>query len=442
MKPASSATPEGEIAEAAALTLEGAGVLSPAGKRVLVPGVLAGERVRFERRRRRRNYDEGVLLEVLTPSPQRVLPACDYFGTCGGCALQHLSADGQVDLKQATLLDSLSRIGNLSPGRVLAPVRGASWGYRRRARLAARDVPRKGRVLVGFREAAKPWVADMLSCATVHASISRLIPCLSELAGRLSIRARLPQVEATVADNALALVIRVLAPPTSADLDLLHGFARDHQVRLYLQPGNTETVRELDGAGEREELHYEIPAHGLRLEFGPTDFIQVHREVNLRMIDQALELLDPGPADRALDLFCGIGNFTLPLARRVGTVLGVEGGRAAVRRATDNAALAGMDNCRFVEADLAGAGTQGAWTRERFDLALLDPPRTGAAELLPALAGVAPRRIVYVSCHPGTLARDAGILAREHGYVLAAAGIMDMFPQTGHVESMALFERQ
>lgn len=442
MKPASSPGPEGEVAEAVALTLEGAGILAPGGKRVLVPGVLAGEQVRFQRRRRRRNYDEGVLLEVLTASPQRVMPDCRYFGTCGGCALQHLSADGQVELKQATLLDSLTRIGGLSPGRVLPPVRGASWGYRRRARLAVRDVPRKGRVLVGFREAAKPWVADMLSCATVHASISRLIPALSELAGRLSLRARLPQVEATVADNALALVIRVLAPPDDADLDLLRCFARDHQVRLYLQPGNTETVRELDGEGQREELHYEIPAHGLRLEFGPTDFIQVHREVNLRMIDQALELLDPGPNHRVLDLYCGIGNFTLPLARRAGAVLGVEGARAAVQRATGNASGAGLSNCRFVEADLAGAGTEGAWTRERFDLALLDPPRTGAAELLPALAGVSPRRIVYVSCHPGTLARDAGLLAREHGYALVAAGIMDMFPQTGHVESMALFERE
>jgi len=441
VKPATGTAADEEIAEAHALTLEGAGVLSPGGKRVLVPGVLAGEKVRFQRRRRRRNYDEGVLLEVLAPSPERVPPECGYFGICGGCALQHLSADGQVELKQATLLDNLSRIGGLAPGRVLAPIRGASFGYRRRARLAVRDVPRKGRVLVGFREQSKPWVADMLSCATVHPSISRLIPALSELAGRLSIRARLPQVEATVADNALALVIRVLAPPAPADLALLRDFAQEHQVRLYLQPGNTETVRELDDGDRREELHYAIPAHNLQLSFGPTDFIQVHREVNLRMIDQALALLDPGPADRVLDLYCGIGNFTLPLARHGGSVLGVEGARAAVRRAGDNAAAAGLQNVRFVEADLAGTGTEGAWTRERFDLALLDPPRTGAAGLLQALAGVAPRRIVYVSCHPGTLARDAGTLAREHGYALVAAGIMDMFPQTGHVESMALFER-
>jgi 23S rRNA (uracil1939-C5)-methyltransferase len=432
----------GEVADVAALTLEGAGVLAPQGKRVLVPGALAGERVRFERRQRRRNYDEGVLLEVLTASPDRVTPECRYFGTCGGCALQHLSPEGQVVMKQASLLDSLARIGGgLTPARVLPPVTGAVWGYRRRARLAVRDVPRKGRVLVGFREQAKPWVADMLSCATVHESISSLIPALSELTGQLSIRARLPQFEATVADNALALVVRVLDPPTPGDLDLLGAFARDHQVRLYLQPGNPESVRPLTGEDPGPDLHYTIPAYRLQVAFGPTDFIQVHRDVNLQMIDQAIGLLAPGSSDRVLDLYCGIGNFTLPLARCAAEVVGVEGARAAVRRAESNAAIAGLGNCRFVEADLAGSGTEGAWTRERFDLALLDPPRTGAAELLPALAGVGPRRIVYVSCHPGTLARDAGILVREHGYALVAAGIMDMFPHTSHVESMALFER-
>jgi 23S rRNA (uracil1939-C5)-methyltransferase len=436
------AVPAMEIADVSALTLEGSGVLAPAGKRVLVPGALAGEEVAFQRKRRRRNYDEGVLLEVRRPSPDRVTPECEYFGRCGGCSLQHLAPDAQLAMKQATLLDSLARISSLAPGRLLAPVRGAIWGYRRKARLAVRHVERKGRVLVGFREAEKPWVVDMLRCATAEPAISRLIEPLSELIGRLSIRARLPQVEATVADNATALVFRVLDPPTTADRDELRNFAAGHGVRVYLQPGNPESVVPLDPDAVWDDLHYRLPAFDLTLTFGPTDFIQVHGEVNRLMVDQALGLLAPEPADRVLDLYCGIGNFTLPLARRAAEVTGLEGAAAAVRRGRHNAMLAALANARFVEADLAGAGVEGAWTREHFDLVLLDPPRTGAAELLPALGRIAARRIVYVSCHPGTLARDAGLLVREHGYHLVSAGIMDMFPHTSHVESMALFERR
>ncbi|MEO8225628.1 MAG: 23S rRNA (uracil(1939)-C(5))-methyltransferase RlmD, partial [Gammaproteobacteria bacterium] len=400
-----------------------------------------GEQVAFQRKRRRRNYDEGVLLEVRRASPDRVVPACEYFGRCGGCSLQHLSPDAQIAMKQATLQDSFARIAGLVLGEILPPVRGAVWGYRRKARLAVRHVERKGRVLVGFREAEKPWVVDMLTCATVDPGIGRLIEPLSDLIGRLSVRARLPQVEATAADNATALVLRVLDAPTSADRQELLHFAANHGVRVYLQPGNPDSVVALHAEQPGDDLHYSLPAFALALTFGPSDFIQVHGEVNRLMVDQALRLLAPGPADRVLDLYCGIGNFTLPLARHAGEVVGLEGASAAIHRGRHNAALAGLTNARFVEADLAGAGREGAWTRERFDLVLLDPPRTGAAELLPALGKLAARRIVYVSCHPGTLARDAGLLVREHGYRLVSAGVMDMFPHTSHVESMALFER-
>lgn len=434
--------PAMEISDVAALTLEGSGVLAPAGKRVLVPGALAGEEVAFLRRRRRRNYDEGVLVEIRRPSPDRVAPACAYFGRCGGCSLQHLAPDAQVAMKQSTLIDSLARIGSVAPDELLAPLRGAIWGYRRKARLAVRHVERKGRVLVGFRELEKPWVVDMLTCATAEPAISRLIEPLSALIGELSIRARLPQVEATAADNATALVFRVLDPPTIADRDKFLEFATAHGVRIYLQPGNPESVVGLDPADPGEDLRYGLPAFDLDLTFGPTDFIQVHGEVNRLMVDQALRLLGPVAADRVLDLYCGIGNFTLPLARSAGEVVGLEGAAAAVRRGRHNATLAALANVRFVEADLTGAGVEGAWTREKFDLVLLDPPRTGAAELLPALGRIGARRIVYVSCHPGTLSRDAGLLVREHGYRLASAGIMDMFPHTSHVESMALFERR
>lgn len=429
-----------EIAEVIDLTLEGAGVVAaPGGKRVLVPGALAGEQISFRRQRRRRNFDEGMLLEVLRPSAQRAAPACAYFSRCGGCSLQHLEPAAQLAMKQASLLDSLRRIGGVVPERVLAPISCSVWGYRRRARLAVRHVAKKGRVLVGFREREQPRVVDMWSCETVHPVVSRLLPALSELVGSLSVRARLPQIEVTVADNATALVLRVLDLPDAGDLDKLRSFALDHGLRIYLQSGGPDSVAPLDPQLADEDLCYAIPAYGLSLSFGPVDFIQVHAEVNLHMIDQAISLLEPVAADRILDLYCGMGNFTLPLAKCAAEVTGIEGSRLALDRARRNAAAAGLANTRFIEADLGGAGAEGAWTRESFDLVLLDPPRTGAAELLPALAGVGARRIVYVSCHPGTLARDAGRLVSEHGYRLCAAGVMDMFPQTSHVESMALF---
>ena len=429
-----------EIAEVLDLTLEGAGVVAtPEGKRVLVPGALAGELISFRRQRRRRNFDEGVLLEVLRPSPQRVVPACEYFSRCGGCSLQHLAPAAQLEMKQSALLDALQRIGRVKPEQILPPISASVWGYRRRARLAVRHVEKKGRVLVGFREREQPRVVDMLACETIHPAVSRLLPALSDLIGALSIRARLPQIEVTVADNATALVLRVLDPPGAHDMALLREFALTKGVRIYLQPGGPDSVAPLDPLQPDEELCYAIPAYGLSLCFGPADFIQVHAEVNLRMIDQAIALLAPVATDRVLDLYCGIGNFTLPLAKRTAHVTGIEGAKPALERARQNAAVAGLDNTRFIEADLSGAGAEGAWTRESFDLVLLDPPRTGAAELLPALAGVGARRIVYVSCHPGTLARDAGLLVSAHGYRLEAAGVMDMFPQTSHVESMALF---
>jgi 23S rRNA (uracil1939-C5)-methyltransferase len=432
-----------EIADVLDVTLEGAGVVAvPGGKRVLVPGALAGEQIRFRRERRRRNFDEGVLLEVLRPSLQRAVPACEYFSRCGGCSLQHLESAAQLAMKQASLLDSLERIGKVRPKQILAPISAAAWGYRRRARLAVRHVAKKGRVLVGFREREQPRVVDMLSCQTMHPAVSRLLPALSELVGALSIRARLPQIEVTVADNATALVLRVLDPPAAGDMEVLRGFALRHAVRIYLQSAGPESVVALDPSQVDEDLCYGIPAWGLSLRFGPVDFIQVHPEVNLRMIDQAIELLEPVATDRVLDLYCGMGNFTLPLARCAGEVIGIEGARPAIERARQNATAAGLANTRFIEADLSGAGAEGAWTREAFDLVLLDPPRTGAAELLPALAGVGARRIVYVSCHPGTLARDAGLLVAAHGYRLLAAGVMDMFPQTSHVESMALFVKK
>lgn len=424
------------------LTLDGLGVLAPAGKRVLLQGALPGEEVRYVRRRRRRNYDEGALLEVLQPSVDRAIPPCEYFGTCGGCSLQHLAPAAQLAVKQGALLGALDRIGGVTPGEVLPSIAGAHTGYRRRARLAARFVGKKDRVLVGFRERDGPRLTDMLSCVTAHPRISGLIPAISSLAGSLTIRQQLPQVEITVADNAVALVFRTLAAPSAADVSRFRDFGRQNGVRVYLQPGGIETVHALDSDPADEGLYYEVPNHDLKLTFGPLDFIQVHREVNLCMIDQALSLLSPSAGERALDLYCGIGNFTLPLARWAGHVTGIEGVPGLTARARSNAERNAIGNADFVTADLAGVGAEGAWTRGHYDLALLDPPRTGASALMPVLSLVGAQRIVYVSCHPGTLARDAGILVREHGYQLKSAGIMDMFPNTSHVESIALFTRK
>lgn len=422
-------------------TLEGQGVATVAGKRVFVARAIAGETVTFRRERSRRSYDEAALLAVDVPSPDRVTPPCAYFGPCGGCSLQHLSAQAQVRLKEATLLESLRRLGAVEPRRVLPAVTGAPLGYRRRARLAARRVPGKGRVLVGFSERDSSRIMDMRSCLTLHPALSALVEPLSGLIGSLALAQRIPQVEAAVADNATVLVLRVLAPPGPADRALLRTFAGDHGVRILLQHGGPGALEPLEAGRDDGELWYELEGLDLRLHFGPTDFIQVNAAVNRQMIDRALELLDPAPGARVLDLYCGIGNFTLPLGRRAGTVLGVEGAAAMVERAAANARRNGVVAARFRAADLSGPDAALAWSGQSFDAVLLDPPRAGAAAMMGPIAASGAARVLYVSCHPGTLARDAGILVREHGFRLEAAGIMDMFPSTSHVESMALFTR-
>ncbi len=434
------ALPEPEIAVVVDTTLDGRGVVRDAGKTVFVVGALQGETVRFQRGRRRRNYDEAELLEVLSPSPHRVEPRCPVFGICGACSLQHVSPDQQLALKQAALLDNLTRIGGVTPERVLAPVTGPLWGYRRKARLGAKDVIKKGRVLVGFRERGKPYVCDTPSCATLHPSVGERLQELSALIASLSIRSRLPQIEVAVGDSETVLVLRVLDPPSTSDLEKLREFALDCGFRLFLQSGGPDSIAPLPGNDDLPLLEYKLPEYQLDMQFGATDFIQVNAEINQKMLALALELLELDDASQVLDLFCGLGNFTLPMARKAGAVVGVEGELAMVQRAGDNAARAGLKNVSFRQADLADAGSLDEFAAETFDRILLDPPRTGAAAILPAVAALGAPRLLYVSCHPGTLARDAGQLVKEFGYRLSAAGIMDMFPQTSHVESIALFE--
>jgi 23S rRNA (uracil1939-C5)-methyltransferase len=433
--------PAPETADIVDTTLDGRGVARPPGKAVFVDGALQGEAVRFVRRRRKRSFDEADLVEILRPSPQRVEPRCGVFGVCGGCSLQHLDAGAQLAMKEAALLDSLRRIGSVEPTRVLEPLAGAAWGYRRKARLAVKHVTKKGRVLVGFRERHKPYVTDMARCETLHPELGDRLGDLAALIDGLSIRDRIPQIEAAVGDDGCAMVFRVLAPPTGRDVAALAAFGARHGIGMYLQDGGYDSIAPLPGEPRPGPLHYSLEGYGISIEFSPADFVQVHAEVNARMIDRALELLAPDRSHRVLDLYSGLGNFSLPLATRAREVVGVESSAAMVECAARNAARNGVDNVLFRRADLSAPDAADALEWHAFDLVMLDPPRTGAFDMMAALGAGAPERLLYVSCHPGTLARDAGHLVNELGYELAAAGVMDMFPQTSHVESMALFRR-
>lgn len=428
-----------ETAQIVDATADGRGVVRTSGKTVFVHGALTGETVTFIRRKKRRNYDEADLVDVLEPAAERVEPRCAVFGTCGGCSLQHVAGERQIELKQGVLLDNLERIGKVRPGEVLPPITGPVWGYRRKARLAVKYVAKKERVLVGFRERYKPYVVDMDRCHTLHPAVADLLPALSALIASLTLRQRLPQIEVAVADNATALVFRVLDAPDARDLAALAAFQRAHDVRVLLQPGGLDTIQPLPGCTFNEGLYYTIDGFDLRIEFLPADFLQVNAEVNAGAVRQAIELLELTPDSRVLDLFCGLGNFTLPLATRAGEVLGIEFDGPMVARARLNAAAANLANARFEQADLHDE--EAAVPFGKFDRVLLDPPRTGAQQVLERLVAMSPQKILYVSCHPGTLARDAHELVHRHGYQLISAGVMDMFGQTSHVESMALFQR-
>jgi 23S rRNA (uracil1939-C5)-methyltransferase len=423
------------------LSHDGRGVARHEGKAVFVAGALPGEKVRAQVRVSRKQFDEGSTLEVLTASPDRVTPRCAHFGVCGGCVLQHLAPHAQVAAKQHTLAENFERIGQVRPERWLEPLTGEPWNYRRKARLGVKFVPKKGRVLVGFREAADPrFIADVSRCEVLVEGVGSRISAIAELVDALDARAQIPQIEVAAGDDRTALVFRNLAPLSQDDRARLLEFGEREGFAIFLQPGGNDTVTPLDGGDP--ELHFALPAHGVDYAFRPLDFIQVNGAMNQRMVEHALALLDPAPHQRVLDLFCGLGNFTLPLARRCARVVGVEGDAGLVRRAHENARRNGIANVEFHAADLVSDLRNEPWVREGFDALLLDPPRTGADATIPQLPLDQVGRIVYVSCHPGSLARDAGILVREHGYRLAAAGVMDMFPHTAHVESIALFEKR
>jgi 23S rRNA (uracil1939-C5)-methyltransferase len=421
---------------------EGVGVAHVDGKVTFIDGGVTGETVTFTRRRSRGNFDLGSVSEVLQESSQRVKPRCGWYGTCGGCAMQHVDPAGQVAAKQRVLEDNLARLGKVKPEMVLPPIIGPAWGYRNRARLSVHYVAKKGGVLVGFHEKRSSFVADTTSCEVLPPHVGRMIPALREMFTAMKLRDRIPQIELAVGANVTVLVLRHLEPVPEGDQALLRAFADRHGIQWWFQPKGPETAHPwypLDAPA----LDYELPEFGLRLAFRPTEFTQVNAGVNRVLVKRAVDMLDPKPGERIADLFCGLGNFSLPIATRGATVIGMEGSQGLVTRATENAASNGLTGlASFIAYDLY-SDAEGALKRlGPVDKLLIDPPRDGAFDVCKALPDEgAPGRIVYVSCSPGTLARDAGFLVHVKGYRLKAAGVVNMFPHTGHVESIALFER-
>lgn len=421
------------------LTHDGRGVGRQDGKVVFVSGALPGERVLALQTGRNRHFDEAKVIEVSVASADRIQPRCQHFGVCSGCVLQHLDHRHQIESKQNILLDNLKRIGHVEPEAILPVLLANEWHYRRKGRFSVRYVEKKGAVLVGFRETDPRFVAQLLHCETATLDVSALIQPLVDLVGRLSIRSEIPQIEFIQGDGPVALVFRNLAALEPRDFTELSDFERKFGTQIFLQSGGAHTVVAL--RADYEPLYFDLKEHGIRLQFRPLDFIQVNAALNEAMISRALKLLNPQPKDVILDLFCGLGNFTLPLAKKAGMVIGVEGDHGLVSRARENALMNGIQNVDFFAADLTLEDKTQPWRAMPYSKMLLDPPRAGAIEVLKNMNLDAIKTIVYVSCHPASLARDAAYLTQECGYRLTEAGAMDMFPQTAHVEAIAVFEK-
>jgi len=422
------------------------------GKVVFIEGALPGEVVTCSTGRSKNHWEQGVMTALRRESSQRVRPACPHFGlhagACGGCKMQHLHPMAQVAIKQRVLEDNLWHLAKVKPGQLLRPIEGPAWGYRHRARLSVRHVAKKGTVLVGFHERKSRYVADMQVCPVLPDKVSRMLMPLRTLIGAMDQRDRLPQIELAVGDEVTALVLRHLEPLSEADLCRLREFAAAQGIQWWLQPKGPDSVRRLQEGGP--ELAYALPEFGIRLPFRPTDFTQVNAAINAVLVGHALRLLDVQPDERVIDWFCGLGNFSLPLATRATQVLGIEGSETLVHRARENAALNGLaGRTRFEARDLFSIDAPALVAQGQADKWLVDPPREGAFALTKALAELqaapqagwtSPRRIVYVSCNPATLARDAGLLVHQAGYCCTHAGVVNMFPHTAHVESVAVFE--
>ena len=421
------------------LDQEGRGVGRSDGKVAFVENALPGERVTFKVLQDKARFFEGVIERILVESNERTIANCTHFGTCGGCRLQHLQADAQVRHKEQMLLQQLKHLGRSTPTRLLPALTANHWGYRGKARLGVQFVRKIDGLLVGFRERSGKTIAPIRDCPVLLPGIGEKVGKLTDCLNGLKARQHMTQIEIAAGDDEIALAFRLRAPLEMNDQDILLRFGRENGLRIFLQPGGPASAYPIDG-GE-PTLAYSLPEFDLHLHFNPTDFTQINAFINRQMVAQAVDLLAPEPNDRVLDLFCGVGNFSLALTRCGATVTGVEGSETMVKRAHENALHNNLPNIQFIAEDLAKKTQRKAWSSQRYDKILLDPPRQGALEMLEMIMKSSAQRVVYVSCNPSTLARDTAVLLGKRGFKLAAAGVMDMFPHTAHIESMALFER-
>ena len=430
---------------------EGRGVGRVNGKVAFVQGALPGEIVKAVYQKNRSQFADLKTIEILESSPNRVKPPCTYSDTCGGCTLQHLDSKSQLTFKENVLLEQLESIAGLEHTSfyLLPKLQAKVTGYRRKARLGVRNVVKKGGVLVGFREKSSGFIMDMDSCEVINQKVSSLIMPLREMLTSLGASSDIPQIEVAVGDpttevlenNTIALVFRHLDDLTERDIGAIKNFGVTHGVEIYLQPGGIDSVIKISNDSEKQRLYYSLPAYSLKIGFHPMDFTQINGEMNIMIVDRVVEMLDLQEDDSVLDLFCGLGNFTLPIATKVNSVTGVEASQEMVERAKENASKNKISNVEFYAEDLYKLPVTKAWTTGKYTKVMLDPPRTGASEILPTIAKKKPEKIIYVSCNPSTLARDAKILD-VNSYKLKSAGVMDMFPHTSHVESIAEFLRK
>lgn len=423
------------------LSHEGRGVTHVDGKTVFIHNALPGEKVEFKYTYCSRSHDEAKMTTIIAPSDDRVSPACRHYEFCGGCQMQHMSMEKQIEHKQNILLEQLKHFGKTSPKKVINPVTAQELGYRRKARIGVRHIPKKERVLVGFRERNGRYIADLKQCVVLHPELGEKLEILGKLIEQLSCYQHVPQLETAVGENKTAIILRHMVELTPEDKQILINFGKEHQIEIYSQPNKPLPMEKLYSLSD-ELLNYQLDNHNITMHFQPSDFTQVNNEINQKMIDLALDLLDLKPEDKVLDLFCGIGNFSLPIARYAKEVTGVELSESAVKRAEENAEKNNLSNTKFYAANLFEDNSEQEWFNQKYNKILIDPARSGAEEIANIIEKFDAEIIVYVSCNPATLARDAGVLVNNKNYTLQKAGIMNMFPHTAHVESIALFTKK
>jgi len=424
------------------LSHDGRGITTVNNKTTFVSGALPQEEVTYKITHRHSTYHQAEMVEVIQASPQRVTPICQHFGVCGGCSLQHMSTETQLQLKQQTLLSQLKHFGQVEPEDILPPLTAADSGYRRKARLGVKFVIKKNKLLIGFREKSSRYLADLQECKVLHAAVGQRLTVLSALIASLECYQDIPQIEVAMGDADIALVFRHMKSMTEADKEKLIQFGKTYSFHIYLQPNPPAKITKLWPQDTLDRLSYTLSAYQLTYLFHPLDFTQINLEMNRLMIQQALSLLDLKKEDHVLDLFCGIGNFTLPIAKYAHHVTGVEGEAEMIIRAHHNASYNHIHNVDFHTANLMEPLTNAAWIKRKYSTILLDPPRTGAKEILSHFPSLGAKKIVYVSCNPATLARDSGELVHQYGYDLKKVGVINMFPHTSHVEAMALFTKE